>query len=75
MRILLPPREHGPPHVHVYKAGGLVVVDLPVQGQPLRIRRISRMRDADVVAAVRLVETLTDKLMEDWERYHGPSTE
>jgi hypothetical protein len=24
VRILLPPREHGPAHVHVHKAGGLV---------------------------------------------------
>jgi hypothetical protein len=28
VRILLPPREHGPPHVHVVKAGAKVVIRL-----------------------------------------------
>ena len=71
LRILLPPREHGPPHVHVWKAGAVVVIDLPDGDQPLGIRRVHRMRTADVVAAVRLVEANAPMLLEQWRRYHG----
>jgi hypothetical protein len=70
VRVLLPPREHGPPHVHVYKAGGLVVIDLPDIDQPLSVRRVSAMRDADVVKAFRLVEAHVDFLLSQWRRYH-----
>ena len=71
VRILLPPREHGPAHVHVRKAGTAVVIDLPEGGRPLSIRSIWRMRDADVVAAFRLVEANVEMLLEQWRKYHG----
>ena len=71
VRILLPPREHGPAHVHVRKAGTVVVIDLPEAGRPLSIRTIWRMRDADVVAAFRLVEANVEMLLEQWRKYHG----
>ena len=71
LRILLPPREHGPAHVHVRKAGAVVVIDLPDANQSLGIRKIRRMRDADVVAAFRLVEANIELLLEHWRKYHG----
>lgn len=49
-----PPREHGPPHVHVKKADAEVAINLsPGDGDDL-VREVYRMRDADVVKAVRL---------------------
>lgn len=71
LRSLLPPREHGPAHVHVRKAGAVVVIDLPDADQSLGIRKIRRMRDADVVAAFRLVEANIELLLEHWRKYHG----
>ena len=71
VRILLPPREHGPAHVHVYKAGALVVIDLPVEGERVRIRSIKGTRTRDVVAAIRLVEANVAMLIQEWRRYHG----
>jgi hypothetical protein len=71
LRILLPPGEHGPAHVHVRKAGSVVVIDLPDGEQPLGIRTIRRMREADVVAAFRVVERNVDMLLEQWRKYHG----
>jgi hypothetical protein len=71
VRILLPPREHGPAHVHVYKAGGLVVIDLPAEGRSVRIRTMSRMRVPDVIGAVRLVEANAAMLLREWRRHHG----
>lgn len=49
--VLLPPREHGPAHVHVEKAGTRVVINLPDGKQGLSVRKVYKMRDADVVAA------------------------
>ncbi len=69
--ILLPPREHGPPHVHVRRAGAKVVVLLPADGSSTRIRRVLGMRDADVVAAFRLVEAHADFQLAEWRRLHG----
>jgi len=73
VRILLPPREHGPAHVHVHKAGGLVVIDLPTEGRSVRIRTMSRMRVPDVIAAVRLVEANAAMLLRERRRHHGHS--
>ena len=71
VRILLPPREHGPPHVHVSKAGAVVVIDLPDGDQPLGIRKLRGMRAVDVVTAFRLVEANVEMLLEQWSKYHG----
>jgi hypothetical protein len=71
VRILVPPREHGPAHVHVWKAGTVVVIDLPEGDQPLGIRKVRGMRTADVVAAFRLVEVNIEMLLAQWRNYHG----
>lgn len=71
VRILLPPREHAPAHVHVYHTGGVVAIDLPDGALPARIRSVSGMRDADIVLAVRLVEDHAEFLQAQWEAIHG----
>lgn len=71
VRVLLPPREHGPPHVHVSKAGGSAVIVLPVDDHPIAVRSVAQMKDADVVNAVRLVERSVTVLLAAWRRYHG----
>lgn len=70
-RVLLPPREHGPPHVRVQRAGAVVIVNLSVGDQPVNVRKVLGMRRADVVAAVRLVEANVELLEEQWRKYHG----
>jgi len=69
--ILLPPREHGPAHVHVEKGEGLVVVELAYRGKTQRIKKISEMRNSDVVSAFRLVESHTEQLIAAWRKHHG----
>ena len=71
VRILVPPREHGPAHVHVRKTGTVVVINVRDGDQPLGIRTVRGMRAADVVAAFRLVETNVEMLLEQWRKYHG----
>jgi len=64
--IFLPPREHGPAHVHVCKAGTEVIITL----DPIGVRVVERMRPADVVQAVALVEDNRAHLLKEWRKRH-----
>jgi hypothetical protein len=57
LRILLPPREHPPPHVPVTRDGAEAVLLRPQGRAGVVVRTVYRMRDSDVIAAVRLVES------------------
>jgi hypothetical protein len=65
--MLLPPREHGPAHVHVRKAGGEAVIVL----SSLAVRKVEGMRSADVVAAVGIVADHKSELLAAWRKHHG----
>lgn len=65
--ILLPPREHGPAHVHVYKAGGVVAIELVT----LTVRDVRDLSNRDVRAAVAVVAAHQEFLSGEWRRYHG----
>lgn len=69
--IYLPPREHEPPHVHVWKDDAEVVIDLATPRRRQTIRSVSRMRTADVTKAFWIVEENTDYLLRVWREYHG----
>jgi hypothetical protein len=69
--VLLPPREHGPAHVHVTKAGFEVVITL----DPVRVRSVDGMRSTDVVRAVALVEDHRQFLLNEWRKRRGEATE
>jgi Domain of unknown function (DUF4160) len=71
VRILLPPREHGPPHVHVVKAGAKVVIRLGGADGPVKLVEVQGMKNQDVVRAVRLVETWKTQLLATWKTIHG----
>ena len=71
VRILFPPREHGPPHVHVVKGGAEVVIRLGETGEPVELVKVYGMKKSDVVRAVRLVEIWKDDLLAMWKATHG----
>lgn len=71
VRILFPPREHAPPHVHVVKGGAEVVIRLGERGGPVRLIEVHEMKTSEVVKAVRLVEIWKGDLLETWEAMHG----
>jgi hypothetical protein len=68
--IYLPNREHGPAHVHVFKAGTELIVTLGEGAEPPAITNNRRMRDADLVAAYRIIQTHLDVLRSEWRKYH-----
>jgi hypothetical protein len=65
--ILLPPREHGPAHVHARKNGGEVVILL----SSLAVQRVKQMRSADVVTAIGIIADHQEELLAAWRKYHG----
>lgn len=65
--VLLPPREHGPAHVHVKNADGSCVIELAT----LVVKKRRKMRDHDVVAAVWLVAEHMAELLTAWRKSHG----
>jgi Domain of unknown function (DUF4160) len=69
--IYLPPREHEPPHVHVWKAEAEVVIELATPEANQTIREVAGMRAADVTQAFWIVEEHAELLLEHWRRYHG----
>jgi hypothetical protein len=68
--IYLPPREHEPPHVHVWEGKGEVVIELATVRRPQTIRSVAHMRTPDVARAFWIVEEHTEHLLASWRRYH-----
>ena len=62
--------DHKPPHVHVIKADGEVIIELGDENNSPTIREIYGMRDRDVAIAYTLVEQLKTKLLNAWREIH-----
>jgi Domain of unknown function (DUF4160) len=60
--------DHPPPHVHVWKAGAVVKIDLTTQ-QAVEI--VGAISDRDVGRAERLVAEHAVWLKGEWARIHG----
>lgn len=60
--------DHPPPHVHVYKGGAVVRIDLATLQATEVVGFIS---DRDVARAERLVARQRERLEEEWRRIHG----
>ena len=66
-RIVVNPRDHPPPHVHVLNADGYAVIEI----EALAVRRYRGMREPDVVRAVGVVAEHSGMLLEAWRTIHG----
>jgi hypothetical protein len=66
-RIVINPRDHPPPHVHVLNADGFAIIEI----ETLYVRKSKDMHDKDVVRAIRLVAEIRDMLLESWREIHG----
>jgi hypothetical protein len=66
------PRDHEPPHVHAVKGAEFVKIQIGDAEVPPSVSLVSRrMRDADVVTAVRVVEREWAKFLAAWRTVHG----
>ena len=48
--------DHSRPHVHVIRAGGFAKVAIGNAGEPPRLLEAGRIKDRDIIRAVRIVE-------------------
>jgi hypothetical protein len=65
-RVMVFTNDHAPPHVHVFKAGTEVVIELA----PLAIRDNYRMSKSDVRAVFAIVAENREQLLEAWRQIH-----
>ena len=66
--VLLPPREHGPAHVHVRCPEGFMVVQLEPS---LLIREAQGVKTSTAREILSAIEARYDECLAAWRRYHG----
>jgi len=59
--------DHEPPHVHVFKAGAELIVNL----NPVGIRDNYRMSKREARKAIRIVSSHRELLLRAWGEIHG----
>lgn len=70
--VYSPPREHGPPHVHVEcTRGGELVVFLGTDEEGPSLWQNHHMSALDARQALRIVEQHQSRLLGEWRRLHG----
>jgi hypothetical protein len=60
--------DHPPPHVHVWKAGAVVKIDLATHEA---IEIVGAISDRDIKRAERLVAGNAARLKREWTKIHG----
>lgn len=60
--------DHPPPHVHVWKAGAVVKIDLATQEA---VEIVGAITDREVKRAERLVARHAARLKREWTKIHG----
>ena len=70
VRIRLAPREHGPAHVHVWKAGTQVIISLGDSEKAPAVRDVHGMIQSDVTRALGIVAEYQEVLLQRWREHH-----
>ena len=63
--------DHPPAHVHVFKAGGQLIMNLGDKDTPPSIREVKGMAKAEARGAVMIVEDNQEMLLIRWREIHG----
>ena len=75
VRVLGPPREHPPAHVHVVKGrDALAIIRLRIGRRPIQVWAVYNMKPRDVLAAYRIVESRHEELLQAWEELDGEAS-
>lgn len=73
VHVFAPPREHVPPHVHVFVDGDEVEIGLGDEDRAPYVRRIrGKVLDREVREALRIVMDNQERFLEEWRKLHGP---
>lgn len=70
-RFVINTDDHEPAHVHVYKAGKVVLINLGGEDVRPYVRKVRRMRKSDVKKALVIASDHQRFLLDQWEAIHG----
>ena len=59
--------DHEPPHVHAWKGGRQLLINL----SPVGVRNRRGMKDNDAMRALAIVEREREKMLRNWREIHG----
>ena len=68
--VMIHTDDHVPPHVHVYKAEGLLIVNLGSRTEAPSVRSSYDLKAKDERKAFALAVENQDVLLEEWRRLH-----
>ena len=69
-RVVIYPNDHQPAHVHVFKAGGEIKVDISRLGN-IQVITVVGMKSKEALIALKLVIEYQKFLLSKWEEIHG----
>ena len=69
--VIIRPRDHGPPHVHILHGGEEVVILLGVGDAGPRVRENRGMSRRNIRNAVDLVIANNEMFLWEWRELHG----
>jgi len=70
--VVIYPNDHLPSHVHVFKAGGQVIIKLGNEVESPSINQVyGDISNKDVALALKIVQANQSKLLEAWSTIHG----
>lgn len=69
--VMIYTHDHTPAHVHVWKAGGEVVINLGAENVAPEIRENKSMSTKGMRQALRIVAENQSFLLDEWRRIHG----
>lgn len=70
-RVVIHTDDHPPPHVHVYRPGGLVKVHLAGDNGEPEVVRIHHVSDRDAWRALSIVYEHQQAFLQHWSSIHG----
>lgn len=70
-QVVIHTDDHPPPHVHVYRPGGLVKVQLEGEGGEPEVLRIRNVNDRDAWRALAIVYQHQQTFLTAWRGIHG----
>lgn len=70
--VVIYPNDHLPSHVHVFKAGGQVIINLGNEVESPSLDQVyGDISNKDVIKALKIVQANQLKLIEAWRTIHG----
>lgn len=68
--FVIHPNDHEPPHVHIFRAGAEMIINLGIDGGEPVIRDVYRMRNRDIEVALANTRVNNDVFLRRWREVY-----